>query len=346
MSERPFKLSIVLLNYRGWRDTLACIDSLLRSETPWYRIVVCDNGSPDESLAMLSEGLHQRLPALDGVRRRWWPNDSELTSFLGTDWPTVSRDLQGVERALITLLDNQSNGGFAKGNNTGLRLLAADAEVTHFWLLNNDTEILSDTITAVKNSVDSRPDVDLWGATVIYHHTPDQVQALSGGAMNWLTAESRHIGAFSSVDTVVDRADFVALIESQTDYVLGASMLASRQWIEKVGLLNEQFFLFYEEADWALRGRDKGLRIGYAPSVRVFHKEGASIGTAPSGGTPFSVYNLLKSRLLFSRLHIPARNLPIIWARVLVQALKYLLKGHTQQSRACIKGALDGWLAR
>jgi GT2 family glycosyltransferase len=161
--------------------------------------------------------------------------------------------------------------------------------------------------------------------------------------MNWLTAESRHIGAFKSVSDVKDSIIQVESVERQMDYVLGASMLANRRWITTVGLLSEDYFLFYEEADWALRGRRAGLKIGYAPNVRLLHKEGASIGTAPSGGSPFSIYHLTKSRLVFSRANLPLTHLPIIGVNVLYKSLKHLLKGEYKQCRACVSGALDGW---
>lgn len=343
MADAPFSLGIVLLNYLGWKDTLACVDSLLKSERPWFRLVICDNASPDDSLARLRSGLLERLDAIEALQQRWWPENTHTTSLLITKWSEIKHDLAAQPSAFITVIDNESNGGFAKGNNTALGLLECDERVTHFWLLNNDTEVLPTTVGEIQKSTIGRPDVDLWGATVLYYHSPEQVQALGGGSMNWLTAESRHIGAFTSISGVNDSSVQVENVEQQMDYVLGASMLATRRWVKTVGLLSEDYFLFYEEADWALRGKRAGLKTGYAPNVRLLHKEGASIGTAPSGGSPFSIYHLTRSRLIFSRIYLPRTHIPIIGLNVLYKSLKHILKGEYKQGRAGVSGALDGW---
>lgn len=335
---RAAPLCIVLLNYNGWRDTLACVDSLFASATGFAQLIVCDNASPDGSLEALRRGLAERVQQHAATWQRWHPGAPLALAEL--DKPAV--DAGATSSAGIVLIDNQANIGFARGNNVGLRLALKQPGLHWFWLLNNDTEVRPDTITCLTAAAARRPEVGLWGCTVVYHAHPDTVQALGGGAMNPRTAESRHLGAFTPLSAVrAHDPAFVQGIEREMDYPLGASMLATRGWLDDVGLMGEQYFLYYEELDWALRGRGRHA-VGYAADAWVFHKEGASIGTAPSGGSPFSVFHLHRSRLLFARLRLPHRNLPWVVARSLWQSVKMVLKRQFPQARAATRGLWSG----
>lgn len=335
-------LCIVLLNYNGWRDTLACVDSLFASSLGFTQLIVCDNASPDGSLLELRAGLAERAQRFASVWQRWHPTTA---APLALDVLTRKAADAASSTAGLVLIDNGANVGFARGNNVGLRVALRRTDLHYFWLLNNDTEVRADTIERFVAAATQRPEVGLWGCTVAYHAHPDTVQALGGGAMNRCTAESRHLGAFSPLAAVRDEAAFVRHIEREMDYPLGASMLATRAWLQDVGLMGEQYFLYYEELDWAWRGRGR-YALGYAAGAVVLHKEGASIGTAPSGGSPFSVLHLHRSRLLFARLRLPRRTLPWVVMRSLWQSLKMLLKGQVPQARASLRGTLQGLLAR
>lgn len=331
-------LCVVLLNYNGWRDTLACVDSLFASTTGFAQLVICDNASQDGSLDQLRAALAERAQRYASVWAGW--HAGQALKFDQFTKPQI--DAGAGSDAGLVLIDNQANIGFARGNNVGLRLGLKRSDLQLFWLLNNDTEVRPDTIERFVAAASARPTVGLWGCTVVYHAHPDTVQALGGGAMNTRTAESRHIGAFSSLAAVPrNDAAFVQRIEREMDYPLGASMMATRAWLQDVGLMGEQYFLFYEELDWALRGRSR-YPLGYAADAWVFHKEGASIGTAPSGGSPFSVFHLHRSRLLFARLRLPASTLPLVVARSLWQSTKMALKRQFPQARASVRGLWDG----
>ncbi len=335
-------VAVVLLNYRGAADTLACVDSLLAHGRLFDRLVICDNASPDDSWLRLCDGLAQREPALADARQRACLATREL-------WATARRDQLPAAHldAWVLLIDNQANLGFAAGNNVGLRVVQSDPQIGYFWLLNNDTELPTQSLQALLDAAAERPEIDLWGCTVVYHAQPGQVQALGGGHMHPRTAETRHIGAFRPVTKLRGDAAEVAEVEAEMDYALGASMLATRRWLDQVGLLGEDYFLYYEELDWALRGRRAGMRIGYAPAAVVLHKEGASIGTAPGGGSPLSVYHLNRSRGIFVRKHFGMQMWVLASARAVWQATKLLLRLRWPQGKAAMQGLIAGvWSQR
>lgn len=97
------------------------------------------------------------------------------------------------------------------------------------------------------------------------------------------------------------------------NYVEGASMLVSRQFLTEVGLLCEDYFLYFEEADWAIRAKGR-FNLGYAARSIVYHKVGSSIGTSsnPAKMSYTSDYFNIRNRLLFTRRFYPAA-LPTVW---------------------------------
>lgn len=340
MNEIKDGVAVVLLNYRGAGDTLACLDSLLAHGQLFDRLFICDNASPDDSWSRLKDGLAQREASMATARRQAGLPERRL-------WSDTTRDVLAAGSAdpesWIVLIDNQANLGFAAGNNVALRVALQDRSVGFFWLLNNDTELPTSTLQCLLAAALMRPEVDLWGATVVYHDQPDVVQALGGGSMNARTAETRHIGAFRRTETLRGDADQVRAVEAEMDYALGASMLVTRRWLDRVGLMAEDYFLYYEELDWALRGKRAGLQLGYAPDAVVWHKEGASIGTAPGGGSPLSVFHLNRSRAIFVRKFF---GLSVIWfstLRSLWQIAKYILKGRLALALAATRGVTSVW---
>ena len=337
-----FGVGVVLLNYRGAADTLACLDSLLRSSRLPERVVIADNASPDGSLATLRAGLAAREAALREAAMRCAGAAAPLQAWAERG-PLDAGAMPPPPVAWLTLLDNGENRGFAAGNNPGLRLLRAEPSLSHFWLLNNDTELPPHSLAALHAVLAQRPEIDLWGGTVQYHAPPHAVQALGGGALNRRTGETRHLDAFRPADRLPPSAAEVAAVEAEMDYALGACMVASRRWLERVGLLNERYFLYYEEIDWASRGRALGLRLGYAPELVVLHKEGASIGTDPSGGSPLSVFHLNRSRWMFVRRYLPELGLGRLIASLLRLSLRLIRHRRWPQIGALWRGSLEGW---
>jgi GT2 family glycosyltransferase len=124
-----------------------------------------------------------------------------------------------------------------------------------------------------------------------------------------------------------DRRDEV---ERDMAYVVGASLLASRAFLESVGLMCEDYFLFFEELDWALRAKGH-FRLAWAPGSLVYHKEGRSTGLSPRHYNAAAERRLHWSQLRLTRQHLP-RFLPLVVLRHLLVFLKSV--GTLQLDRA------------
>ena len=318
-------LFVVILNWNGKADTLACLESLLASEGAEFRVIVCDNGSVDGSLEALAGWGRQRFgPAFRALSR----------AETGTAAPAPH------ER--FFLIDNAANLGFAGGNNVGLGWALRDPACRHVWLLNNDTEVAGDALAQALARLSANSDLGLCGSTLVYAHDRQTVQAWGGSAYSKWSGRTRHLGAHSALAQLPTDP---TPVEAQMACVVGAAMLVRREWLETVGLLGEDYFLYFEEMDWAARAaaatRAEGrFRLGWAPRSIVFHKEGAAIGTAAGGGSVLSVHYLFRSRVRFAWNFNRAR-LPVVLAFTLMDVARLALCWRWPQARAALRGTLQ-----
>ena len=302
---------VVVLNFNGWQDTLGCVTSVLEADKPnKLSIVVADNASKDGSIERLA--AHFDTVAVQGVPLR------RLTRSQADRGEHAHAPDGQVQ---LVLIDNGGNLGFAGGCNPGIRWAMA-AQASHVWLLNNDTTIDPHALQALLDRFQARPEMGLCGSKLIYQDPPDMIQARGGAVFDPIRAIGRHLGVG---ERLADKED-VAVIESQMQYVVGASMMASRAFIEQVGPMTEDYLLYYEELDWAMRGRRLGFALGYAANSLVFHKEGATIGSSHRHHTsPLSLRFLTRNRLLFTRRFFP-QHLLTVRLRMCLEVLVWLAR--------------------
>jgi GT2 family glycosyltransferase len=229
-------------------------------------------------------------------------------------------DAPGDER--LVLIRAGGNLGFAGGNNLGIRHLMLDPAIEAFWLLNNDTVVEPTAARALLATIRAEPTAGMIGTVIRYYNAPDTVQALGGMTFNPLTGANAGIHGNKPYKAPWDgRA-----AARKAACVLGASLTATRSFVETVGLMSEAYFLFFEEMDWALRNQGR-FAIGLARGSIVYHKHGGSIGSSSKKGgrTPQAEYWLLRARLLFYRRYYPWL-LPLIWVQGAAQTGRRLLR--------------------
>lgn len=163
----------------------------------------------------------------------------------------------------VKLLESHVNSGFAGGNNQGIRL-ALDHDAKYIWLLNNDTIVETQTLTALVTTAEADPSLGEIGSVLYYADQPDKIQAWGGGAINLWTGMSQH------------HHEPVSL--KQLDYLTAASVLIPSHVLRIVGLLDEGYFMYWEDTDLSYRIRAAGWKLGIATSATLLHKEGSSSG--------------------------------------------------------------------
>ena len=177
----------------------------------------------------------------------------------------------------IVFIQAGENGGFAAGNNIGIKYALAKNDFEYVWLLNNDTVIERDSLTNMVNRFQRKvvtEQIGIMGSKLMYYHNPQIIQAMGGVYSDW-KARGYHLGGLEKDIGQYDNDEFI----KDVSYPVGASMLLSKQFLQDVGLMNEEYFLYYEELDWMERAKAKRYRLDISYESKVYHKEGGSIGT-------------------------------------------------------------------
>ncbi|MGN3975249.1 glycosyltransferase family 2 protein [Tsuneonella sp. SYSU-LHT278] len=313
----------VVLNWRGANDTLRCVASLVALDRP-LDIVVVDNASPDGSLNSIRAELPAILPPRGDIEVR----EAEPA-------PSVAPWRTDGGRTLL-LVQSGRNGGYAFGNNVGAALALQQTSTAFVWILNNDTIVPNaTTLDALVARMDEDGSIGICGATVAYIGRGSAIQTRAGGTFKSLRGRCMPIGAGDAPDQPVDRD----AVERELSYVNGAASFVRRQVFETIGLMREDFFLYWEEFDWARRLWPH-FRLGYAPQALVLHAVGASIGTDDfGGGSPLSAYYLSRNRLRALALHAPLSLIPAI-VDEMFSVLRALLSGRKEQAKARVRAIL------
>jgi hypothetical protein len=191
----------------------------------------------------------------------------------------------------IIFIQAGENRGFAAGNNVGIKYALVKNDFEYVWLLNNDTVVQNNSLLALVSYSDQNT-IGICGSTLMYYHSPEKIQAY-GGTVNKFFGTSKHI---------LDKRD----IAKKLDYVVGASFLINKTVIDKIGLLPEDYFLYYEETDYCFNASLNGFKLGVAIDSVVYHKEGGSTGASsdPHQKSEFVDVLSLKNRIKFHRKYL------------------------------------------
>lgn len=194
--------------------------------------------------------------------------------------------------ALVRLFSLKRNLGYAGGNNVGLKYALSQNDCDYAWVLNNDTLVEPGALKALVAYMESNPQVGICGSKLVYAWDRSRLQGYGGFYNRWIGWNSNCV-----------REQEIEKI----DYVSGAAAFVRREFLERVGLMSEDYFLYFEELDWAERARGI-FRIGCEPRSVVYHWEGASIGAQHGKSGEKSIlsdYYSVRNRLLFTRRYHP-----------------------------------------
>jgi GT2 family glycosyltransferase len=323
---RDPRVYVIILNWNGWRDTLACLESVLRLDYDNLCVVVCDNGSTDGSVTYILNWAKAQLP----TRTRGRPL---MSCMVTVDAPVAAR-IGPLPDGNLILLKNRENLGFAGGNNAGLKFALARGDFDYVWLLNNDTVVEPSSLTYLVEEMQSSRSAGICGSTLLYSHDPER-QVRGAIYSKWFARTRLCRSPAGGQARANEDAD-----PRKIDYVVGASMLVRKAFLEEIGLMSEEYFLYFEELDWMLRARP---HYGFTHATRsiVHHKGGAATGATRITKSVIGEYYGTRSRILFTRKFYPYA-LPTVVLAALVGALTQVLRGRFKIGLTTIIGAHDG----
>ena len=297
-------IGVVIVSYESGDVIEACLKSLADTGYPDLRIVVSDNASPDDTVELVRQ-CSRKLGF----------------AFTETD-PEDTLHRPGANS--LTLLRGPVNAGFAAAANRGIECLRRVPDVALFWILNPDSEADPAAPRAYADRAREVGEFSIMGGRTVYHGEGGVIQA-DGGRVSLWTGVCHIVHRGVPPDTVdmpsVDSLNFIA----------GANMVASRAFVERVGGMREDYFLYYEEVDWAMRRGDLPLQV--CPGALVRHHGGTAIGTGSVSRlpSPFAMYFIYRNRILFVARFNPI-GLPVAYVYASLQILKLLLQGGFSQA--------------
>ena len=211
---------IIILNWNRWQDTIECLESVFRLQGAPFRVLLCDNGSSDDSVESIKSWAEGRLDAYvsnqDVLRTLTFPQVLKPILYEELVPPYCDSTNARLDSWFI-ILRSKENVGFAAGKNIGLKFALGQAEMQYVWLLNNDTVVEPGALRSLIERAQTRPSIGMCGSTIRFYSHPHRVQVWGGAATNCWFATSRHLGDGSAAQAYVD-AD---AIEEQADYMMG-----------------------------------------------------------------------------------------------------------------------------
>ncbi|MBR4325172.1 MAG: glycosyltransferase family 2 protein [Bacteroidales bacterium] len=225
--------SIIIVNYQKYEDTLACVDSILKSKTTEdYRIVIIDNASPNDSW--------ERLQTFNSNSK-------------------------------VVTIQAKENNGYCAGNNIGIKYSLENIKPDYIWILNPDTLVKDDCLEKLHRFAVQQNDLGILGCKLVYYPDTQYLQALGGG--NFRLSKFGELRPEEHLYHLQPSNEQLPEVMTM-DLIIGASMYIPSYVFDKVGLMNENFFLYSDENEFCLRVLNVGLKNYAISSATVFHKEG------------------------------------------------------------------------
>jgi N-acetylglucosaminyl-diphospho-decaprenol L-rhamnosyltransferase len=304
------------------KNLVGCLGSLQGSIYREFSVVICENGGHEAFERDVRE-----LSKVPGMVAADVEANDRLSAAEG------QRFHLGADRRVVRVLRSHENRGYSGGVN--FCIAAADTDWDFVWVLNPDTFPEPDALGALVRR-QAEGSYGIVGSKIVF--ASDGRVQLWGGLTYWpLLGRARSLGYGQAAEVTPD----LNQVEGALDIVSGASMFVSKDYIETVGVMDEDFFVYCEDSEWSLR-RGK-FRLGYAHDSVVRHVAGSTSG---SGGprlkrSRFSIYLSERNRVIIAKKRYAAAW-PLFAVVALLETLEHLLRFRSWRN---FKIGLSGWWA-
>ncbi len=325
------KVSIIILNWNGWEDTIECLESIYQINYRNYNVVLVDNNSEDNSLERIKAYLNGDIP----IRSEFYEYKSDNKPINVVE---SKNEVEEIEFKDLILIKNPENYGFAGGNNIGIHYAMKHLKPDYLLLLNNDTVVDINFLTELVKTGDSRENIGFIGPKTLFYDKNDIIQEAGGGDIDYRHCKVEEIG-FNDVDD--GSLDYYI----EPDYIGGACLLVKSKVLEKIGALDPNYFMYWEDVDWCITGLENGYKSAYEYKSVIWHKYGSS------SENEFKMYYLNRNRLYFMRKHVKGSDylkfLSYFVPFILFESMYQLVRKKDQKmARAFFMGMIDGFMMR
>jgi len=345
------KITIIILNWNGWEDTIECLESVFRNTYPNYQVIVVDNSSTNGSMEKIkawAEGKQKVLTPepfhplyylshpivkkpisyICYIRKKAERGgDITLEEKVTKEWQerrkTNSKELNPTSPYPLIFIQTGENLGFSGGNNVGIRYTIKKDEYNNYiLLLNNDTVIKPNFLNELVEYYNDSTGIC---APIIFKYNDTNKIWSSGGKYNIF------LGTYANIATLIKEK------QRETNFITGCCWLVKQKLFKKIGLLDDAYFLYSEDVDFCYRLKQAGYKLKIIPSSSIFHKISKTTGV----DSPLMFYYFHRSKLMFiyknysgiKKFFYLNLNIAIRYLRI----LEYFIKGKEPLSKSIIK---------
>lgn len=343
------KVYILILNWNGWKDTIECMESLFRSSYSNYQVVVIDNGSTDGSIEKIkawAEGKQEVLtpksthplyhlshpPVKKPIPYICYSSEEAKkdTNFQKEEEQIIESSSINIKSSLyypLILIQNFKNLGFAGGTNLGIRYILSQDDCTYFLLLNNDTVVESDFIEKIVMTILHNPNIGILGCKIFNKINHAQIQHVTERQYPWLGYRIKKLPYSKGLIDV--------------KYMTGCIMLINKKVFNDIGLFDEKYFVYMEDADFCYRAIQSKWKLMVNLDICIWH-EGYS---SSKNNRHISSYYSARNHLYFIKVKLKGIkrivSLFIYFGEQIMHILKLIIQGENKVVLNMIKGDWD-----
>lgn len=257
-------VTIVILNWNGWQDTIECLESVFRNTYPDYNVIVVDNNSKDDSVNKIKKYCSNKTnqpPRMNG-------SNIKVIEYEEKNFNSIHLDVENEKNTnKLIILKNSKNYGYAKGNNIGMKFALKVFNPDYILLLNNDTIVDKDFLKELIKAVEKHEMVGIFAPKILNANNPNIIDS-TGHIFSWGRIVDRG-------SEKVDRNQY----DTKTKVIgaKGAACLYKREMLESIGLFKEDLVTLYEDAELSWRANKNSWKAIYVPKSIIYHKIGRSI---------------------------------------------------------------------
>ena len=271
------KVSIIILNWNGWKDTIECLESLYQITYPNYDVILVDNGSEDESKEKIKEYCEGKIK----VESKFFEYDPINKPIKIIEYTREEAEAGGGKEGEISdlpsnrkliLIKNEKNYGFAEGNNIGIRYDLKALNPDYVLLLNNDTVVDKEFLGELVKVGESVEKIGLAQPKILHY---SDLTIDTTGCFCDISGAVMSRGVFEE-----DKGQYDHLKDAGFFYASGACLLIKKNLFRELGkeLFDKYLFAYHEDLDLSWIARLLGYKIIYCPNSICFHKGGKTSG--------------------------------------------------------------------
>ncbi len=314
MSRRVF---IIILNYNNASDTIECLESLKKTKNNNFTVIIVDNASIDNSVNLIINYLC-----------------SENNDYLYIDMKQTNINLPIVQvLPKFVFIRSDHNGGYGYGNNLGIKFALRNG-ADYIMILNNDTVVSFDFLALLIEMCESNKEIGIASGKIYFYGRPDVIW-FNGGAFYEWTGKIEHFN--------FNEKDMGQSPKKEITFISGCMWLVPREVFEKVGLINEEYFMYVEDLEFCYRVRKAGYKLAVNPNSKIWHKvDGAEKGYL----SLFSVFWTYRNMIYFIIKNYPYVSMKIIAISCVVirNFFRFLKYKDFKLIKTYLKGILKGFI--